>query len=505
LFFVIIKFSHLTYSHGHEKDSKKPQINLFQIYIGYLDQGLLFRDAKVLALNHIKSFQFKLDLLSIFPFELIFFFVANFRAELRLNRLLRINRLFECRLKIETQSSFPFLFRIIYLVFIIIVIIHWNGCFYYLISKTIGFGETMWVFTSANRTNDPSNENELFYSYVSSFFWSVQMLTTIGEVRNSTTTFEHFIMILNFLVAIVLIATLVGNIGSVISNMNVENRRFQQKVDAIKSLMSLRKVTRELEQRVIRWFDYLQQNNQTLDEIEVLKNLPEKLRTEISSHIHYETLKSIHIFSDCEESLLRELVTRLKAQVYSPDEFVCKKGEIGKELFIVKNGSLNVVSDDGQKVFVTLKAGSFFGELSILNIPGNKSGNRRSANVKSVGYTELYKLTKNDLWEVLCDYSENKNQIISKGVAKLLKDNLLEEEYIKRYSNESGEVKINNELYDFRSLKPEAKFEQLEASHENLEKKIETFLSEFDEKFAELKLRVNSVKLLYKNRVGISV
>ena len=385
------------------------------------------------------------------------------------------------------------------------MIIHWNGCLYYLISESVGFGETNWAFTSANRTDDPSNENELVYSYVASFFWSVQMLTTIGEVRNSTTTFEHFVMIFNFLFAIVLIATLVGNIGSVITNMNVETHRFQQKVDAIKSLMSLRKVTRELEQRVIRWFDYLEQNNQTLDEMEVLRNLPEKLRTEIASHIHYETLKSIHIFSDCEESLLRELVTRLRAQVYSPDEFVCKKGEIGKELFIVKNGSLNVVSDDGKKIFVTLRAGSFFGELSILNIPGNKSGNRRSANVKSVGYTELYKLTKNDLWEVLCDYSDNKNQIISKGVTKLLKDNLLEDAYVKRYSNESGEVKINNEEYDFRSLKPEVKFEQLEASYESLEKKIETVLLEFDEKFAELKLRVNATKLLYEKRVGISV
>lgn len=439
------------------------------------------------------------------PFELISLFISEFKPELRLNRLLRINRLFECRLKIETQTSLPFLFRIIYLVLIILVIIHWNGCCYFLISKTIGFGETAWTFTSINRSNDSSNANELVYEYVSSFFWSVQMLTTIGEVRSSTTTFEHLIMILNFLVAIVLVATLVGNIGSVISNMNVENRRFQQRVDAIKSLMKLRKVSRELDGRVIKWFDYLQTNNQTLDENELLANLPQKLAVEIASHIHYETLKSIHIFSDCEDGFLKELVTKLKASVYSPGEYVCKKGEIGKELFIVKKGSLNVVSDDGKTVFVTLKSGSFFGELSILNIPGNKSGNRRSANVRSVGYSELHRLKKNDLWQVLNDYSENKNQIIAKGYIKLLKDNLLEEEYIKRYTNEKGEIQINGEEFDYRSLKPEVKFEKLEQWYENEEKKMEAFLKEFEIDFNALKQRVQATKLLYERKVGTRV
>ena len=61
---------------------------------------------------------------------------------------------------------------------------------------------------------------------------------------------------------------------------------------------------------------------------------------------------------------------KLKLSVFSPDDYVCRKGDIGRELYIIKRGKLNVVSDDAQKVFATLGEGVVFGEISILNIAG---------------------------------------------------------------------------------------------------------------------------------------
>jgi Cyclic nucleotide-binding domain len=93
----------------------------------------------------------------------------------------------------------------------------------------------------------------------------------------------------------------------------------------------------------------------------------------VSLQVHLETLKRVAIFQECEAGLLVELVLKLKLAVFSPGDYVCRKGDIGRELYIIKRGKLTVVSDDGQTVFATLGEGVVFGEISILNIAGEFS------------------------------------------------------------------------------------------------------------------------------------
>lgn len=55
----------------------------------------------------------------------------------------------------ETRSSLPNAFRIGVVVWYIAIIIHWNACFYFLISETIGLGSDGWVYGALNSQSLP--------------------------------------------------------------------------------------------------------------------------------------------------------------------------------------------------------------------------------------------------------------------------------------------------------------------------------------------------------------
>ncbi|XP_075678617.1 cyclic nucleotide-gated channel alpha-3-like isoform X2 [Dermatophagoides pteronyssinus] len=457
---------------------------------GYLEQGLLVRDLNKLFVNYIKSFRFKLDIISLLPTDLIFIMTGTYceperfypcAVIVRINRLFRFYRLTECFERTETRTNFPHAFRIGKLIFYILILIHWNACIYFAISYVIGFDTDRWVYNRRLIAADGTNETDtLRHQYIYCFYWSTLTLTTIGEVPIPETDFEYTFVVINFLIGVLIFATIVGNVGSMITNMNAARAEFQSQMDSVKQYMKFRHVSKDLENRVIKWFDYLWTNKQSLDEDSVTAILPDKLKAEIAINVHLQTLRRVQLFQDCEPGLLVELILKLRLQVFSPGDYICRKGDVGKEMYIVKKGKLSVVGDDGRTIFATLTDGSVFGELSILNIKGNKTGNRRTANVRSVGYSDLFCLSKNDLWEVLEDYPEACNMLIEKGKQILRKDNLLDEEILKRAAIEEEDFKL--------------KCRRLEKELDSLQLRFARLIAEYSATQKRLKQRITALE-----------
>ena len=113
----------------------------------------MVKDSKKLRKNYRNSKYVYFDVLSILPTDLIY---LAFPAKcykwvpcpviVRLNRVLRFDRMVEFFEKTETRTNFPNAFRITRVILYILVLIHWNACVYFALSWKIGFAVDAWVY-----------------------------------------------------------------------------------------------------------------------------------------------------------------------------------------------------------------------------------------------------------------------------------------------------------------------------------------------------------------------
>ena len=392
--------------------------------VGFWERGLLVSDTKQLLKKYVNTMMFYIDLFSIIPIQIAYAFTTRNVALLaRFSRFFKFHRLVKWNDRTECRTKYPTLWRVITLCTIMLMIMHWNACFYFYISTNVITQDSesnpyrnKFLYPDSEKIGATNIYSSTSMKYAVSLYWSTQAMTTIGEVRRPEELWEYLYHTIILLIGVMIFASVVGSIGNIITNLRAHRNVFQARLDNLKEYMGYRKIGKDLQNRIVRWFDYLRAQNHTFEEEDVLKYLPDKLQALLAVHVHLETLKEVVLFQNCERGFLTALVTKLKRQVFSPGDYVCRKGDIGREMFIVKQGLLHVTTDNGRPLGA-LTSGSYFGEISLLNV--GRSNNRRTANVRSVGYSDLFCLRKEDLLHVLDEYPEMK-EVLKKAARKRL-------------------------------------------------------------------------------------
>ncbi|XP_075334611.1 cyclic nucleotide-gated channel alpha-4 [Odontesthes bonariensis] len=465
---------------------------IITLHSGSMDQGILITDLTRLRKRYLGSKHFLWDLASLLPTDFLYFAFSIETPLVRINRLLRIPRLNEALDRMETRTSYPNTFRITKLMIYIFVLIHWNACLYFALSSYIGFGSDYWVYPNITNSEFASMRRQYFYC----FWFSAQIFTTVGDTPLPSREEEYLFMIADLLIAVLVFASIVGNVGNVITSLRDRDNVFFPNHELVKAYLRSHHISKELRQRIDNWYQHLHINKKMMRESEILEQLPIHMRTEIAVSVHLPTLSKVTIFQNCDKSLLEELVLKLTPQVFSPGEYVCRKGDVGHEMYIIREGKLAVVADDGVTEFAVLSSGNFFGEISILNIKGNKSGNRRTANIRSIGYSDLFSLSKEDLTDVLSEFPAAKRHLEEKGRQILTKMGMLEE---------------NVDAKEGKAEKVETKIKRLESNLEVLQTKLARLMVELESSNCKMQVRMERLeleiaaqesKLLRDGRVG---
>ncbi|KAM7066719.1 cyclic nucleotide-gated channel alpha-4 [Acridotheres tristis] len=385
-------------------------------HTGFLEDGILVRDLSRTRQRYLGSWTFPWDVMAVLPTELLCLLPGVPRVPgvpaARANRCLRLPRLFEAFDRCETRTGWPNVFRVAKLMLYLLLGIHWHGCLYFALSAHLGLGVDSWVCPSSARP---------LRRYLHSFYFSTLVLATVGDTPAPQREEEFLFLTAGFLLAVLGFATITGSISTVIVNLSSATAAFYPDAGPVRRYLRAWGVGGRLAGRVVRWHQHLRAQRKLPAEWEVLQHLPWGLRAEVAASVHLEALRRVGLFRSWEHGVLRQLVLRLRPQVFGPGEFVCRRGDVGREMYFIREGRLAVVAEDGVTQLAVLGEGLYFGEISLINIKGNTAGNRRTANILSIGYSDLFCLGKEALAEVLAEFPSARAAMEAKGRELLLR------------------------------------------------------------------------------------
>jgi voltage-gated potassium channel len=281
-------------------------------------------------------------------------------------------------------------------VFTLIFFVYWTSLFAHWIS-------TGWLVIST-QNNNLSFEDR----YIRALYWCVTTLTTIGygditPVTNIQLIYTMFVEILG----VAVFGYLIANITGIVSQKDPAMNNYLRQLDRLAALVRYRDIPKELQEKIRNYYLYVRKKRLGYNELSVLDDLPNGLRTELSLSLKHDILTKIPLFADASENFIKEIAIHLKPLIVTPGEYLFKAGDEGFEMYFLVSGNLMILGND-EKIITTLKPGDYFGEIALVK------NTTRNATIKAIDYCDLYTLDKDVFINAVKKYPEIGEKIEAK-------------------------------------------------------------------------------------------
>ena len=236
--------------------------------------------------------------------------------------------------------------------------------------------------------------------YLDAAYWAVMTVTTVGygDITPQTAAQKGYAIGVMLLGAGVY-AFLIGNIASMLNNLDPLRSAHLQQRERLSAFMHYRALPRPLQRRVQDYFDYLWEQHAVADEDATLSELPPALREAVALHLRRDLVRHVPLFRDAPDAFVRDVALRMTSFVCLPGDTVVRAGDRGHEMFFLARGTVEAAAPGGT-VLRTLHAGDFFGEIALV------TSAVRTATVRAVTPSDLYVLTAAMFEQIAADYPD---------------------------------------------------------------------------------------------------
>ncbi len=234
--------------------------------------------------------------------------------------------------------------------------------------------------------------------YITSLYWVIETLTTVGYGETTPlTNAQHIYAIIIMLTGVGTYGFIIGNVANLLSKRNPGRAQFFNNLEQLKVFVNYRIIPLSLQKKISDYYNYIWKKKLGFDESVFLSSLPQGLQNEVSIHLKREILEKIPLFRGISDEFLRDVSLHMRPIVSLPGECIFAEGDLGNEMLFVIRGKLEVILND--EVISILTDGDFFGEIALFT-----ERKKRTATVKSVTYSDLYRLDRELFNEVLKRY-----------------------------------------------------------------------------------------------------
>mmetsp|Transcript_11084 Transcript_11084/g.20309 ORF Transcript_11084/g.20309 Transcript_11084/m.20309 type:complete len:660 (+) Transcript_11084:2585-4564(+) len=177
------------------------------------------------------------------------------------------------------------------------------------------------------------------------------------------------------IVGLFLIALLMSEANVYVMGKKQGSAAFQRKTDRVNHEMEYYGVPDDLQRQVRAFYDYVWIHQKQYDEKIALlsdQQMSTDLQRKLALHLFKDVVSHISFFSEIDDLLLGEICMSLRTRIFLPGDMIFFKGDVGKELFIIAKGVVEVLRDDlpadkrRNAPKILLRNGSFFGEIALV-------------------------------------------------------------------------------------------------------------------------------------------
>ncbi|TMW58331.1 hypothetical protein Poli38472_011919 [Pythium oligandrum] len=361
------------------------------------------------------------EAIAMFPLELLAFtFGPNSLHILRTHKLFRLHRVGSCvmeiknlhaRNKIIQMFEFPGSTILLRRIALGLVVTHVIACIYMALAHwqcgldfqmcTRGIALSM---SRQSGTMKPRRytcwaiEDQLvgatpLRKYARSIYFASRSMLNVGNTDTvPITDLETIYVIVVEVISALFSTTMLASFIFLFKYLNYRKQIFVAHVDEAKEYMKMSKISDDVRDNVLTFYNNVWQANASLTPGDIVQNLPGHLRVRVTSILVTQRIQQVPFLSKETIEFVNTLSLKMEPHVYSEKDWIIEK--LADGMFFIIRGNV-VIESMEQSEPRYAKAGEHFAEYALL-YPGRDDDRARAQT-----YCELYKLSQSWFQETM--------------------------------------------------------------------------------------------------------